>query len=33
MTQDFDWNQAPIALPRMQQRTTTPNGDAGCRTY
>jgi phospholipase C len=33
MTQDFDWNHAPIALPAMQQRTTTPAGDAGCQTF
>jgi phospholipase C len=33
MTQDFDWNQTPVALPAMTQRTTTPNGDAGCQTY
>jgi phospholipase C len=33
MTQDFDWNQTPLQLPAMQQRMTTPNGDAGCQTY
>jgi phospholipase C len=33
MTQDFDWTQAPIALPAMTQRKATPNGDAGCLTY
>jgi phospholipase C len=33
MTQDFDWTQAPVALPAMTQRTTTPAGDAGCSTY
>jgi phospholipase C len=33
MTQDFDWTQAPIALPPMQQRTTTPNGTVPCGTY
>ncbi len=33
MTQDFDWTQSPVALPQMQQRTTTPAGDAGCQTY
>ena len=33
MVQDFDWTQAPIALPAIQQRATTPNGDAGCGIY
>jgi phospholipase C len=35
MTQDFDFTQTtPLALPTtLQQRTTTPNGDAGCTTY
>ena len=33
MTQDFDFTQQPIALPAMQQRTTSPNADAGCLTY
>ncbi len=34
MTQDFDWTQAPVALPAgLAQRGTTPNGDAGCVMY
>jgi phospholipase C len=35
MTQDFDFTQTmPLALPAtLAQRTTTPNGDAGCTTY
>lgn len=34
MTQDFDWNQqAPVTVPALQQRTSTPNGDAGCATF
>ncbi len=34
MTQDFDFTKTtPLALPALQQRTTTPNGDAGCVTY
>ncbi|MGD0524403.1 MAG: alkaline phosphatase family protein [Polyangiaceae bacterium] len=34
MTQDFDFTQTtPLALPALKQRTTTPNGDAGCTTY
>jgi phospholipase C len=33
MTQDFDFTQAPLQLPALQQRTSTPNGDAGCTTY
>jgi phospholipase C len=34
MTQDFDFTTTtPLALPAMQQRTTSPNGDAGCATY
>ena len=33
LLQDFDWNQTPIPLPAIQQRTTTPNGNSGCKTY
>jgi hypothetical protein len=34
MTQDFDFTTTTLlALPAMQQRTTSPNGDAGCATY
>jgi phospholipase C len=33
MMQDFDFTQTPLQLPALQQRTTTPNGDAGCTTY
>ncbi len=33
MTQDFDFNRAPIALPAMQEHVTSPNADAGCGVY
>ncbi len=33
MTQVFDFTQAPLPLPALQQRATTPNGDAGCGMY
>jgi phospholipase C len=34
MTQDFDFTKTTLlALPPIKQRTTTPNGDAGCATY
>lgn len=33
MLQDFDWSQTPLTLPDMQQRATTPNGDAGCQRF
>jgi phospholipase C len=33
MTQDFDFTQAPLPLPTLQQRATSPNADAGCGMY
>ncbi|MCL2449787.1 MAG: hypothetical protein FWD17_12640, partial [Polyangiaceae bacterium] len=33
MLQDFDWHQRPLELPPLEQRASTPNGDAGCETF